>query len=103
MPTVKKKSLGKSEKPLALGRVFADTLNIQKNMKHYSLTSPTRQQLSHILFEGLEQFGGAVDIKGVVFTSISSVEREDGSGMNYNVYGYDNRGNKANAFVRCVL
>lgn len=68
----------------------------------YSLTSPTRQQLSHILFEGLDQFG-PVNIKGVVFTSISSVEREDGSGMNYNVYGYDNRGNKANVFVRCVV
>jgi hypothetical protein len=69
----------------------------------YSMTSPTRQQLSNILFEGLKQFGGAVNIKGVVFTSINSVEREDGSGMNYNVYGYDARGNKANVFVRCVV
>jgi hypothetical protein len=68
----------------------------------YLLNSPTRAQLSHLLFEGLEQFGGAVKIKGVVFTIISAVEREDGSGINYNVSGYNVDGHEAKVFVRCV-
>ena len=48
----------------------------------------TKNQLANALFSK-SLSGGAITLKGVDFTGIISIEREDGSGSSFNVTGYD--------------
>ena len=57
----------------------------------------TKFQLMNALFSG-----GRLQIGSVVIAMVSSVEREDGSGSSFNVYGYSPAGVKVVAHIRTI-
>ena len=60
-------------------------------------TIPTKFEIMSAFFNGT-----SIKINDVLIKRVNSVEHEDGSGIRFNVGGYDSVGNKVSVFCQTI-